>query len=140
MNKPDSQTLTVLAEKTSHIEVVWKEGKPYIDKKLIQEILGWELKDEGLCFEDICVPLEKSEMFDDSSDVDLNSLLDALDFLSVLDSEAGFIAIETFSSLRHSALTDRIAPDIKLPDINGIPHRLSEWKSKKKLLVAFASW
>jgi peroxiredoxin len=32
------------------------------------------------------------------------------------------------------------APDFKLPDINGKPHSLSDFRGKKVFLVTWASW
>jgi hypothetical protein len=33
-----------------------------------------------------------------------------------------------------------MAPDFKLPDINGRPHSLKDFRGKKVLLVTWASW
>ena len=71
---------------------------------------------------------------------DLLQLAETLGFSTVLDYESNFLAIDTFSALRASALSDKKAPDIKLPDIDGNVRFLSEWSDKKKLLVAFSSW
>ena len=27
-----------------------------------------------------------------------------------------------------------------LPDLDGVPHELTEWKGRKRLLVAFSTW
>ena len=136
----DNKTLTVLSDHTSVVEVSWGNSKPCIKKNDVQEVLGWELKDEGLCKETTCVPVPLDSTSGSSEFVDLLTLTEALGFSTVMDIEAGFLAIDTFSSLRHSALSERKAPDIKLPDLNGTMRSLSEWSGKKKLLVAFSSW
>ena len=33
-----------------------------------------------------------------------------------------------------------LAPDFSLPDINGQPHRLSDYRGKKVFLATWASW
>jgi hypothetical protein len=82
-----------------------------------------------------------SDLTSNSSEfVDLLILTEALGFSTVTDIESGFLAIDNFFSLRHSALSERKAPDIELPDLNGDKRFLSEWSDKKKLLVAFSSW
>jgi len=136
----DNKTLTVLSDHTSVVEVSWGNNKPCIKKSDVQEVLGWELKDEGLCKEATCVPVPLDSTSDSSEFVDLLTLTETLGFSTVMDIEAGFLAIDSFSSLRHSALSERKAPDIELPDLNGTMHSLSEWSDKKKLLVAFSSW
>ncbi|MBH01790.1 MAG: hypothetical protein CL469_03905 [Acidimicrobiaceae bacterium] len=140
MDKMDNKTLTVLSDHTSVVEVSWGNSKPCIKKSDVQEVLGWELKDEGLCKETTCVPVPSDLTSDSSEFVDLLTLTEALGFSTVVDIESGFLAIDTFSSLRHSALSERKAPDIKLPDLDGTMRSLSEWSDKKKLLVAFSSW
>jgi hypothetical protein len=136
----NNKTLTVLSDHTSVVEVSWEKSKPCIKKSDVQEVLGWELKDEGLCKKTTCVPVPSDLTSDSSEFVDLSALTEALGFSTVIDTEAGFLAIDSFSSLRHSALSERKAPDIKLPDLDGTMRSLSEWSGKKKLLVAFSSW
>ena len=41
---------------------------------------------------------------------------------------------------RARALHSLVAPDFTLPDLAGRPHRLSDHRGKKILLVAYASW
>jgi hypothetical protein len=140
MSKTNNKTLTILSDHTSVIEVFWENSKPYIKRDDVQEVLGWELKTEGLCKETTCVPLPSDLTSNSSEFVDLLILTEALGFSTVTDIESGFLAIDNFSSLRHSALSERKAPDIELPDLNGDKRFLSEWSDKKKLLVAFSSW
>ena len=140
MNQLDKKNLTILSDDASEIEVLWKDGKPLINQGDIKRILGWELKDEGLCKDNVCVPFSVSDDHVGAEFFDLLQLAETLGFSTVLDYESNFLAIDTFSALRASALSDKKAPDIKLPDIDGNVRFLSEWSDKKKLLVAFSSW
>ncbi|MAT63300.1 MAG: hypothetical protein CL881_05825 [Dehalococcoidia bacterium] len=140
MNKIDNKTLTVLSDHTSVVEVSWVDSRPSVKKTDVKEILGWELKDEGLCKGDTCVPVPSDSTSSSSGLVDLLTLAEALGFSTVVDVEAGFLAIDCFSSLRQNALSERKAPDLNLPDLDGTLRSLSEWSDKKKLLVAFSSW
>ena len=140
MNQTNKKTLTVLSDITSEVEVLWEESKPLINQNDIEKIIGWELKTEGLCKGEICVPFASPVDHVESDFVDLLKITETLGFSTILDSESDFLAIDTFSSLRHSALSDKKAPDIKLPDLDGNVRFLSEWSDKKKLLVAFSSW
>ena len=136
----DNKTLTVLSDKTSIVEVALENSRPCIKKTDVKEVLGWELKDEGLCKETTCLPVPADLASSSSEFVDLLTLTEALGFSTVLDIEAGFLAVDCFSSLRHSALSERKAPNLNLPDLDGTIRSLSEWSDKKKLLVAFSSW
>ena len=140
MNQLDKKNLTILSDDASEIEVLWKDSKPLINQDDIKRILGWELKAEGLCNDNVCVTFSVSDDHVRSEFFDLLQLAETLGFSTVLDYESNFLAIDTFSALRASALSDKKAPDIKLPDIDGNVRFLSEWSDKKKLLVAFSSW
>ena len=140
MNQLDKKNLIILSDDASEIEVLWEDGKPLINQGDIKRILGWELKDEGLSKDNVCVPFSVSEDHVGAEFFDLLQLAETLGFSTVLDYESNFLAIDTFSALRASALSDKKAPDIKLPDIDGNVRFLSEWSDKKKLLVAFSSW
>jgi hypothetical protein len=41
---------------------------------------------------------------------------------------------------RAAALASLVAPDFTLPDVNGRPHSLSDYRGKKVFLVSWASW
>tara|TARA_B100000686_G_C16775852_1_gene968412 strand:- start:1428 stop:1850 length:423 start_codon:yes stop_codon:yes gene_type:complete len=140
MNKSNNETLTVLSECTSTVKVSWEDSRPFIHNDDVHKILGWELKPEGLCREETCIPVSNLPDSVESETVDLLTLTEVLEFSTVIDREAGFLAIDSFSSLRTSALLERKAPDICLPDLTGDKRFLSEWSDKKKLLVAFSTW
>jgi peroxiredoxin len=42
--------------------------------------------------------------------------------------------------LRRAAMASLQAPDFGLPDLDGRRHRLSDYRGKKVLLAAWASW
>ena len=144
--------LSIIVSNCTFKPVVKHHGVPFLEKKQaslivnesntndIKRILGWELKAEGLCKDNVCVPFSVSDDHVGSEFFDLLQLAETLGFSTVLDYESNFLAIDTFSALRASALSDKKAPDIKLPDIDGNVRFLSEWSDKKKLLVAFSSW
>ncbi|MCA9830222.1 MAG: redoxin domain-containing protein [Dehalococcoidia bacterium] len=44
------------------------------------------------------------------------------------------------SETRNDALDSLIAPDFSLPDLSGGEHRLSDYRGKKVILLAWASW
>ena len=102
--------------------------------------IGWELKPEGLCRGDVCVPVrDRSTLFNGDS-VDLTAVAKALGRPIVVDSDASVTAMALPSEERRRALADHVAPPFTLPDLDGNPHSLEEWRGRKKLLIAFSSW
>jgi hypothetical protein len=55
-----------------------------------------------------------------------------------LDERAAYLGVS--AAERAKALASLEAPDFTLPDLDGRPHSLSEYRGKKVLLVAYASW
>jgi hypothetical protein len=94
---------------------------------------GWELKPEGLCKGDRCVPLP-----DAGERLDVRALADRLGMALVHDEARGLWALGPESG-GHTLLSAEL-PEITLPDRHGNPFSLSALHGKKVLLVAWASW
>jgi peroxiredoxin len=58
----------------------------------------------------------------------------------VIDVAAGLMAMSLPAELRRQALADLRAPAFELPDLDGKPRHLDEWRGLKRLLVTFSSW
>jgi hypothetical protein len=95
---------------------------------------GWEIKPEGACKADRCVPLPDS--YGDL--VDAQVLAERLGMALVHDEAHGLWALGPESGGR--ALLSAELPEITLPDRHGNPFSLSALHGKKVLLVAWASW
>ncbi len=103
---------------------------------------GWVAKPEGLCRGEVCVPLPSGRERDFVGDgrINLAALWRHLG-QPVLHSDRGHVWILARSAGdRATALGSLEAPDFTLPDVAGRPHRLSDHRGKKVLLVTWASW
>jgi hypothetical protein len=72
--------------------------------------------------------------------VDLAAVAAALGRAAVVDALAGIAAVAMDAEGRRQALDSLRPPAFVLDDLDGHPRRLEEWRGRKKLLVAFASW
>ncbi len=106
----------------------------------VGEVLGWQLRDEGLCRGDVCVPVRDRDTLTDDRGIDLEALADVLGLPIAVDSEAGAAALGTAHTSRAAELDTLEAPDFSLPDVSGQLHTLSDYRGKKVLLIAYASW
>lgn len=113
---------------------------PLIDGDELGSVLGWTLKPEGLCRDDACVIVPDRAAVERDGRVDAVAVAGLLDRPAVVDDRSGVAAIGAPRASRRGALHDLRAPDFVLPDVDGTPHALSDHRSKKRLLVAFASW
>jgi len=104
-----------------------------IDARAFCAGTGWEIKPEGACMGDICVPLPPADGFD------LRATAETLRMALVHDADAGLWALGP-ASLGSRALASADAPDLSLPDLDGNEFRLSSLRGQKAVLVAWAPY
>jgi hypothetical protein len=92
---------------------------------------GWELKPEGLCKADRCVPTGGAALTP-------QLLSDRLGMALVTDEEHGIAALGPESGGR--VLLDARLPDLELPDRHGRPFALRSLRGTRFVMVAWASW
>jgi hypothetical protein len=102
-------------------------------------VTGWHVEDRGLCRGEVCVPVDVEQLCRDGG-VDLASAARALRRPFVAEPAARIAALGDAATDRAASLEARQAPDFALPDLDGTVHRLSDYRGRKVLLAAFASW
>ena len=103
-----------------------------IDAAAFQAGTGWEIKPEGACKGEVCVPLG-------GGDFDARAAAERLGMAVVVDDGSGRIAIGP-ESLGGRALTTAEAPDVTLSDLDGNEVALSRFRGEKVVLVAWAPY
>jgi hypothetical protein len=106
---------------------------PRVSADEIERRTGWKLRPEGLCREDVCVPVAF-----EGEEVDVAVLSDALRMPVVADDAHGLWCLGPPAS--GHALETAVAPELELPDLDGNVFKLSSLRGQKVLLVAWASW
>jgi hypothetical protein len=96
---------------------------------------GWTLKLEGMCQDDLCVPLPVSY-----GRVDVAAFWRRLDRPVVSDAAGETWVLGAGAEQRNTLLAGLTAPDFTLPDLTGMPHTLSSLRGKKVFLCTWASW
>ncbi len=97
---------------------------------------GWEVKPQGACREERCVPLPTGAL--EAEEVDLPAFAERLGMPLLHDEQAGLWSLGPESGGR--AMTTVRAPDLQLPTLTGEPFALSALRGKKVLIAAWASW
>ena len=115
-------------------DALWVSAAP------LQDALGWQLKPEGLCRGDVCIPVRDRESLVREDAIDLGGLARLLDRPLALDPGTRMAAIGESAQSRAEQMATLEAPDFALPDLDGTLHRLSDHRGKKVLLIAYASW
>lgn len=106
----------------------------------VTRALGWEVTEEGLCREGLCVPVRPDAAVLTPDGVDLEALAAALGRPLAVDLAERAACLGAAAPDRARALASLQAPDFALPDLEGRPHRLSEHRGRKVFLLAWASW
>src|SRR5262245_20462172 len=106
----------------------------------LEATLGWVLKPQGLCREDTCIPVRPEHGLTHPDGVDLAALAALIDRPLALDVGERVAALGTSAAERGTRLRSLEAPDFSLPDLEGRTHSLGEYRNRKILLLAWASW
>jgi hypothetical protein len=128
------------------IEITNQETRP--DEQLwmaagdLRAASGWTLKPEGLCKDETCVPLAAHTLEDlvDGDAINVSGLWEHLDRPILHDADHTTWILGESAEDRARKLDSLEAPDFTLPDIDGKPHSLSDYRGKKVLLASWASW
>ena len=112
----------------------------------LPRINGFELKPQGACREELCIPVQQEGegalvvKRGGGTRFNLTAFARMLGQAFVHDAEARVWSFGEIPVLRASFLDGGIAPDFALPDHKGRTVRLSDFRGKKVLLLAWASW
>jgi hypothetical protein len=131
---------TIITEDARTIDAVFDAGRVLIDPAALPDAIGWELKAEGLCRDDVCVPVRDRAGLFAGDALDVVSVANVLGRPIAVDDDAQLVAIALPSEQRRTALKAHQAPAFALPDLDGVVHSLEEWRGRKKVLIAWATW
>ena len=112
----------------------------------LTRINGFELKPEGVCFEELCIPLRQdrdSEMLITRGKqrwFNVTELSRKLQQAYAVDHEHRVWSFGEVPVTRTRFLESAQAPDFSLPDRQGKMIKLSDFRGKKVLIVTWASW
>ena len=134
-------TFTILSEGSeTQIDASTAGGVLRASAEAVEQALGWELREEGFCLGTVCYPLPPDTDLVTDDGVDLAGLAALIDRPIALDEAEGAAYLGVAARERSQALELLDAPDFTLPDLDGEPHSLSDYRGRKVLLVAYASW
>lgn len=111
----------------------------WIRKRDLPRVNGFEVKPQGACRADICIPIPKDMIRGDA--FNLTAFAAKVGEAVVSDADARVWSFGEIQALRGAGgLQSRIAPDVTIPDRRGHPVSLKAFRGKKVLLVTWASW
>src|SRR3954451_9217018 len=114
-------------------------GRVLLDADGLGALTGWRLKPEGLCRDDVCVPVRDPDLEVDGA-IDVGRFAAALARPAVVDAVNAVVALGERSADRRGPIEAGLAPAFTLPQLDGGTFTLSSLGRRKKLLLAWASW
>jgi|TARA_B110000438_G_scaffold184670_1_gene176377 hypothetical protein len=132
---------TVLESNSSQeILLELRDNNLWIGQDDLSLKLNWTLKPEGLCKEEICVPVKQPTLLSSDGQINLTQFAQELNRPLALELNKNVVFLGESANDRSVALYSQQAPEITLPDLDGNLHNLSEHFGKKLCLVVHASW
>ena len=111
-----------------------------IPEAALSTALGWNLKPQGFCRDDLCYPVPPNTSIVTADGVDLAAFATLIGRPLALDVLERAAYLGTSAERRSAQLASLDAPDFTLPDLDGRMHSLSDERGKKVLLAAYGSW
>jgi AhpC/TSA family protein len=120
-------------------------GQLWITLPDLKRATGFELKPQGVCRDELCFPLPKSRHKEFVSKNASNQSFNLTAFAQLVHQPVAHDegADTWYFGLRadqRQSLASLRAPDFTLPDMQGKPHSLSDFRGKKVFLITWASW
>jgi AhpC/TSA family len=114
----------------------------WLPAQRMEPVTGWHLRPEGLCRGDTCVPLPagREASFVNAGRVNAAAFWRHLGHPALHDDAGSVWLLGRGAEERRERLASLEAPDFTLPDLEGRPHRLSDYRGRKVLLATWASW
>src|SRR5229473_5027779 len=149
-SRPNHQEVTMLVtviygERPSSVAGAAVDGDNlWLSLDALRTATGWELKPQGACLADMCVPIPSGHEGEfvraEGKQFNLAALAHLLNQPVVHDDTHNVWFFGEAASMRSTALLSLQAPDFTLPDLDGRLHSLSDHRGMKVFLVSWASW
>ena len=136
-------TTIIYDNKPSQVAAALVRGRDlWIPLESLPGTTNWELKPQGVCQGNLCIPIPAGHETDFIGDKSFNlTALARLRGQPVVHDERNNVWFFGESvRKRHDDLHSLRAPDFSLPDLDGKMHSLSDYAGRKVLLLSWASW
>jgi len=117
----------------------WRDGDVWVPIEGLPSAVGWDVRPEGVCAGETCVPLPPGATWWDDEFFNLSAFARHIGLAEASDSERAVVAfvVPGEGSPRPGSVD---APDFTLPDLDGNLHSLSDHRGEKVVLFTWGSF
>lgn len=136
------KTTVLYQGKTTTLDATGDGDGLLVTPQDLTRINGFELKPEGACYADMCIPLNDQLLIEQNGQqwFNLTAFADLLEQPYVADPETNVWSFAEIPAKRESMMVDAMAPDFAVTDRQGNVVTLADLKGKKALIVTWSSW
>ena len=141
IHAPGSTTILYQGKTTVLSETGTGDGL-LINPDELTGINGFELKPQGACYKDMCIPMNDDMLIEQNGQqwFDLAAFADLLGQPYVVDHDANVWSFAEIPAKRDNMMNNAMAPDFEITDRQGKVIRMTDLKGKKALIVTWSSW
>ncbi len=129
-----------VAGEVTPVELSEQSGEFSISNSVLEQATGWSLKPEGLCREQVCVPVRNAVALSKDDQINLAEFARLMKLNILIDAQRKIAALGEQAENRGASMSTLDAPDFTLPDIHGRQVSFSDYNRRKRLLLAWSSW
>ena len=133
------RVINVAGEVTT-VELSEQSGEFSISNSVLEQATGWSLKPEGLCRDQVCVPVRNAAALRKDDQINLAEFARLMKLNILIDAQRKIVALGEQAENRSASMSTLDAPDFTLPDIHGRQVSFSDYNRRKRLLLAWSSW
>ena len=130
------------AQEVSIADASVENDELWLGREDTERATGWQIKAEGLCRAEICIPVPagREAEFRRQDQVNIAAFWRHMGRPVVRDGGGQAWMLGESAGDQGARLESLEAPDFALPDLAGQIHRLSDERGKKVFLATWASW
>ncbi|MBO6557808.1 MAG: hypothetical protein JJ957_14975 [Pseudomonadales bacterium] len=139
---PDGSTTVLYQGKKITLAETGEGDELLIRSEDLESVNGFELKPEGACFADLCIPIKGDLIIEQNGRewLNLTAFADLLNQTYVADVESRVWSFAEIPAKRENMMVNAMAPDFEIEDRQGNVIRMADLKGKKALIVTWSSW
>ena len=116
----------------------WRSGNLWLPLDNLLSTVGWEVKPEGVCAGEACVPVPAGVTWWDDTHFNLSAFARHIGLAEAIDPGRDIAAYVVPGEGRSAESVE--APDFTLPDLDGNLHSLSDHRGEKVVLFTWGSF